>query len=247
VEIDARRERIATYAKWGLALAGAAIVAPVAFLAVKGIIGLAIAAALGTVVIAFAQPFANTVANWRMKAIKAEAERNPIETMQNLYLAKAKELERSDAAIQDFVAEILNFSDQLGAFKSQYPEEAAKYDELLSKMQDALSIMKSEQKIARIELDKFYKSIQKAEAIYRMATAAAKVTKLSGKAESQVFAQIRQQVAVDSVRGQLNRAFASLDTALERRTTIQQALPPGREVEVIEVKPAPEPIKVRRP
>ena len=237
---EARRERIATWVKWGVGLGAAAAISPFVFFAVKGLIGLALAAATALVIIQFARPFANLVAAWRMKAIVAVAEANPIETMRDLFMEKSKALEQADVDIQAFDTEIRNFADQVVDFKAQYPEEAEKYDELLERMREALKAMKAEQKLARAELEKFRQSIKKAEAIYKMALAAARVTKLSGRAEAQVFAQIRQEVAIDSVRTQLNRAFSGLDTALERRASVQQALPPAKHAEVIDVTPARE-------
>ena len=231
---DARKARITTLAKWGIGLAGAALISPVVFLAVKGIVGLAIAAALGFTLVQLAPLFALKVANWRMKALVAEVEKNPIETMRNLYVEKADELASADRNIEDFETEIRNFDDQVETFKAQYPSEAANYEELSRKMREALADMKREQTAARRELAHFEQQIRKAEAIYKMSTAAAKVVKLSRSAEAQVFARIREQVAFDAVRTQLNRAFSSLNNALERRSDARAALPEAKPATVID-------------
>jgi len=57
--------------------------------------------------------------------------------------------------------------------------------------------------------------------------AAQKVVKMSKSAEAQVFAKIKEQVAFDAVRTQLNRSFANLNLALERREDARAALPEG--------------------
>lgn len=246
MDIEARRERIALWAKIGLAGVAIVAVAPVVLLLIKGIVGLIVAGGLAFTAIMLAKPFSYWVANMRMKAIRFEAAQNPIETMLNLYREKALALEKAETSIQDFDTEIRNFADQVVDFKVKYPEEAVGYDELLLKMKEALRGMRSEHKEARAELEKFAASIQKAEAIYKMATAAARVTSLSGKAEAQVFAKIREAVAVDAVRTSLNRAFAGLDTALERRSDMQAALPAAQARATIEMPAARERVPVRR-
>jgi hypothetical protein len=236
MDSDARQQRIATVAKWGIGLAIAAGISPFIFFAVKGIIGLALAAAIGFVAIQLAPVFATKVANLSMRLLTAEAAANPIETMRNLYVEKSEDLERAGGAIEAFETEIRNFDDQVGTFKRDYPDEAAKYDELSEQMHAALADMKREQTQARKELHAFSQQIKKAEAIYKMALAANKVTKLSRSAEAKIYAQIKEQVALDSVRTQLNRAFAGLNSALERRAaagalelpTPVAALPPKR-------------------
>jgi hypothetical protein len=225
---DIRRQKLATLFKWGLGMVGAVLISPFVFLAVKGIAGLAIAAALGFTIIQLAPVFSLKLANWRMKLLVAEVEKNPIETMKNLYIEKTQELERADQNIVDFETEIGNFDSQLEGFKQQYPAEAASYQALSDKMHSGLADMKAQQTEARKALAAFSQQIKKAEAIYKMALAAQRVTQLSHSAEAKVFAQIKEQVAFDSVRTQLNRSFASLNLALERRADSKALLPdPG--------------------
>lgn len=219
---DLRRQKWATFFKWVLGLAGAVAVAPYVFLAVKGIVGLALAAAVGLVVTQLAPVFALALANLRMKLIEAAVEANPIETMKNLEIEKTKELEHADQNIVDFETEIGNYDSQLQGFKDQYPSEGATYQALSDKMHEALRQMKAEQSNARKALGEFHLKIQKAEAIYKMSLAAQRVAQLSRTAEARVFAQIKEQVAFDTVRSQLNRSFASLNLALERRTDATQ-------------------------
>ncbi|MGO9318455.1 MAG: hypothetical protein ACLPXT_13395 [Terracidiphilus sp.] len=218
---DVRRQKMATALKWGAGLVGAIVVAPFIFLAVKGIVGLAIAAAIGLVITQLAPVFAQKLANWRMKLVVDEVEKNPIETMQNLFIDKTRELERADNNIADFETEIRNFDDQVEGFKQQYPAEADSYETLSQRMHEALAGMKTEQSAARAQLSDFEKKIAKAKAIYKMSVAAQNVVKLSRSAEAEVFAKIKEQVAFDAVRSQLNRSFANLNLALERRTDAQ--------------------------
>ena len=214
---DVRRQKLATAFKWALGLAGAFLVAPYIFIAVKGMIGLALAAAVGLIITQLAPVFSLVLANLRMKLLIGEVQENPIETLLNLKAEKNAELEAADQKIVDFETEIGNFDDQLQDFSSQYPKEAPTYKTLSERMHVALTGMKQEQSNARRDLQELDRKIAKAQAIYKMSLAAERVTKLSSSAQARVFAQIKEQVAFDAVRTELNRSFASLNLAIERR------------------------------
>ncbi|OGM95256.1 hypothetical protein A2524_04405 [Candidatus Wolfebacteria bacterium RIFOXYD12_FULL_48_21] len=222
---DVRRKKLATRIKWGLGFGLAVIISPIVFMAIKGMIGLALAGAIGFALIQLAPTFSFKVANWRMKLLVSEVEANPIETMQNLLIEKQSELERASQKIVDFDTEVRNFDDQITTFQSQYPAEAANYVQLSEKMHTALEDMVTERNVAEHQLKDFGQQIKKAQAIYSMSMAAQKVTQLSKTAEAQVYADIKQQVAFDTVRTQLNRSFASLSQAVERRKATRAELP----------------------
>lgn len=226
---DPQHQRLATALKWGIGLLGAAIIAPVIFFAVKGLIGLAIAGIVGLTIVNFAPVVGMKLATWKLKLIEADAEDNPIETMQALYVDKTRELQEADQNIVDFEAEIGNFEDQVGELKRQYPTEAAAYDTLSNRLHESLVDLKEKQTDSRRDLADFNAKIKKAQAIFKVSLAAQRVTRLSKSAESQVFAQIREQVAFDSVRTQLNRSFASLNLSLARRIDAKAALPLPRQ------------------
>lgn len=223
---SARRERLATRFKWGLGLGAALLVSPVVFLVVKGIVGLTIAFVAGFTVIQLAPVFSLKLANWRMKLLVAEVEANPIETMRNLQIEKTDELNAADEKIAAFETEVLNFDDELKTFRDDYPDDATTYQKLSERMHEALEDMQRNQQGARVEVEALKGKIKRAEAIYKMALKAKAVTALSKTAEAEVFADIKQQVAFDSVRRQLNGAFANLNVALARREGQQlKALP----------------------
>jgi len=114
-------------------------------------------------------------------------------------------------------------------------------------MHEALAGMKTEQSAARAQLNDFERKIAKAKAIYKMSVAAQNVVKLSRSAEAEVFAKIKEQVAFDAVRSQLNRSFANLNLALERRADAQNmgALSAGSQ-SAINMHALPERVSVPR-
>jgi hypothetical protein len=236
MEGDIKRKKIEMYWKLGIGFAAVLLIAPLTGIILSGLLGLAglaVGAVVGLAAIQMAPVIATKFANWKMKTLVKEVEANPIETLQNLYIDKTKELQKADQNIADFETEIRNFDDQTKMFKQQYPEEASSYEELSGKMHEGLTDMKQEQKTARHELKNTEMQIKKAQAIYKMALAAQRVTALSKSAEAQVFAQIKEQVAFDSVRTQLNRAFSNLNVAIERRADHQVE---GRKLRPVELK-----------
>jgi archaellum component FlaC len=225
-----QRPRLAAVVKWGVALIGCAVVAPIAFLALKGVaflLAFGAAVGVGWAFIQFAPVFALVVANLRLKALVGEATRNPIETMKTLYVDKARELETAQGHIEDFQAEISNFDGSVAEFKRQYPGDAASYEEISQKMKAGLREMKQEQVEARAALDDLKERIKKAEMIFKMATAAQAITAMSRSGQQAVFQDIEAQVAFGAVQTKLNRSFASLDSALARRVE-RPALTPAR-------------------
>ncbi len=244
---EVRRKQLEKIFKWGFALIGAVVISPFVFLAVKGIIGLALAVITGMVIINFAPVFSTWLANKRIEMLVKVVEANPIETMQNLYAEKTTELESADHNIVDFETEIGNFDDQMDGFRKDYPKEVGTYEALSDKMHEGLGEMKTEQTQARQALADFNLKIKKAKAIYKMSLAAQKVTQLSKSAEARVFAQIKEQVAFDTVRTELNKSFASLNLALERRRDTRAALPEARSIPAIDVTSVKTPELVREP
>lgn len=220
MEPDDKKKKLATVLKWGGGIVGAAIVSPIVFLALKGVLGmiaLFVAAGAGMAILKLAPIASMKVSNVLIRGIVNEATANPIETMQNLLIEKTQELQEADKAIVDFETEVRNYDDQTKEFAKKYPDEAPSFNEISTKMHEGLEIQKLRQEEARAGLDDLTQKIAKAKAIYKMSLAANKVTSLSASAEKEVFQSIRQTVALDSVRTSLNHAFASLNMAISSR------------------------------
>lgn len=206
--------------KWLIGGVAAIVVSPVIFLAVKGMVGLACAFAVGTVITQLAPVFSLRLANWRVKLLIQAIEANPIETMINLRIEKEEELNKAGKEIVDFETAVRNYDDQVKDFSQTDPDEVAAFQEIADKMEEALRSMKQNRADAQTALELLISKIGKAERIYKMSLEAQKVTALSKTAEAKVFQEIKERVAFDTVRTQLNRAFASLSEAVDRRKQI---------------------------
>lgn len=213
-EQDRKRKRIETGVKIAAALGIGFLVAPFIFVAIQGLLGLVVAGAIGIAAINFAPVVAVKIANWRLKALKSEAMKNPVETLQNDYRNRETALADFREAINTFSAKVNSFADKVAAFKTQYPEEVEKFASQLSKMKQLLAIRHAKYKDASRELERYEEEIQKAGAIWEMGQAAAEMSKAAGMTEGDFYAKIMVETAINSVTENMNKAFAELETSL---------------------------------
>lgn len=214
MDLEVKRKRIETIVKVAAVGAVGFFVAPFVFIAIKGLIGLVVAAMVSLTAINLTPWFAAKVANWRLKAIKHEASKNPIETLQNEYQARHDALLVFERSIKAFSAEVMNFKDKLAGFKKSYPEEAPRFDGQFNNMQSLLLSRKEKYKLAYKNLEIFSGEITKASAIWDMAQAAAAMNKLAGVNEQEFLAKIQVETALDSVQKSMSIAFSDLEVSL---------------------------------
>ncbi len=158
--------------------------------------------------------FALAIGNARLKAIKAEAARNPVETLQNDYMKRQSALEEFRDKITSFSAEVMNFADKLVEFTQKFPAEAQKFKDNLAKMRQLLALRQRKYTQAQDNLASYDLEIQKAGAIWDMGQAAAKLNEAAGMTEDDFLAKIQVETALNSVQTNLNKAFADLEISL---------------------------------
>src|SRR3954467_3514537 len=110
---EQRKARFQKYVKIGAAVAAGLVFAPIAVAAIGGLVGLGVAAAIAIVGINMAPVFAEKMANLKMKLILEEAEKNPIETMLNIYADNQKTIAAKDEKIRNFDARLGDFKDKM--------------------------------------------------------------------------------------------------------------------------------------
>ena len=234
---DLELKKIKLDTKWKLTLGslGILVIAPLTttlLWSVLGLLGVILGAAIGLAAIAFAPIFSMKLANARIKAIMTEADKNPIQTMIGIHIARTRELAEKDQHLEDWDTELSNFDDEVIAMKKEYPEEAGKYERISAQMHDAIAEARKEQAQAGRDLYEFEQAIRKAKLLYKMALAAQRVTAFSKSAEEKVLENIKTEIAFDSVRSNLNRSFARLNTAMARRqerpALVPTAMPQAR-------------------
>jgi hypothetical protein len=107
--------------KWGkIVIAGLVCLAvsPIIFAVVKGALGLLIAFIVGATTLTFTPWFTMKLANWKVKAIVAEAKANPIETLTNLVIDSKKAFDTTE--VSDGVYQLIaKATHKKGTSKSQ--------------------------------------------------------------------------------------------------------------------------------
>lgn len=219
--MDAKQERIATIAKWGIGLVGAVVISPFVFLAVKGIVGLIIAVVLVTAAVQFAPAVGVWISNMALKSFIGAVEANPVESLKNLKIEKAEEADQTRKDIEAFDTELRNFKGQLKQVKRDFPEEAADYDAMVSAEEEGLSQMQEDYNEALAGLNQLDKEISKGEALWKLALSALRVTKLNKSQKEAVYQDIKKKTAFDAITSKVNQSFASLDASVRERKNRQ--------------------------
>jgi septal ring factor EnvC (AmiA/AmiB activator) len=211
-----------------------AVIAPIALLAIKGILGIAVAGGLGLLGLNVAPVFAQKMSNWKYRALDAEtvehmekvsnaAAQNPIETLINQSMEKRQASDQFRSAITMFRTEVSNFKTQIDGFAREYPEDVARFQSQLDAMNKLLKFREDRYKQLQVELDNFDSAIKRAQAMWKMSQAAQKMNKLAGMEIGDPFEKIKADSAINSVMTSMNKAFAEMETALLDNPELQKA------------------------
>ena len=194
---------------------GLFLISPFVLGAIQGLLGVIALGAIGLTANAFIPYFSLKLANWRISTLKAEAAQNPIETLQNDYLIKKDALTRFAESIRTFKAEIGVFGSKLNEFKKLYPQDTEKFDDQLKKMNQLLKLREDKYKEANQSLKNYENEIARANSMWEMAKAAARMHNASGVVNEEDFLQkIQKETALESVTRGMETAFADLETSL---------------------------------
>lgn len=214
IELENKRKRIDMAVKGAMLLATGFVAAPVVLVAVPGLLGLLATAAIAVMAANVAPVFSAKIANWRLKALKAEAFKNPVETLQNDYKKRESALGEFRNSINTFSSKVKSFADKVATFKVQYPEEVEKFKKQLEKMEQLLALRRRRYAEAKDQLERYQEEIVKAGAIWDMGQAAAEMSQAAGMTEGDWEAKIMVETALSSVTENMNKAFAELETSL---------------------------------
>jgi hypothetical protein len=227
VDIKQGIGRKAGFIKWGGAfvlfiLLGPAILAG----ALTGVAGI-IAAIIGLVLVHWLPVISLKVsnraaeakiieANRHIAALKAEATKNPIETLLREQKLKHQELDREAEAIQDFDREVENLKDTVQQEGSRIKSAAGrkKGEEVLQGMTRKLQYRRLAFQRAKEKLDAYDVKVEEAEALWRVALAAQRADAASGESNQDMFRKIMEETAFHSVASEVNMAMAGLRTSL---------------------------------
>lgn len=214
---DPRARFWGNLAKYGALLVAGFLVAPYIWVSIGGLIGLIVAAVVILAAWMFRPVAFSFAANMRLKLIKSEAAKNPVETLQNDLKDKAQALGKRKEAIETLNSQIRTFSDKVDEIKTRYGAEDAGYQKLSRDLADLRRVYAhrcEKWKEAREQLKLYEEEIQRANMIWEAAQAAAAARETSGLTEDEFFAKLRTETAFETIKKSYNDALASLDTAL---------------------------------
>lgn len=204
-------------AKWGLLLPVGFLVAPFIWVAIGGLIGLLVGAGILVATWMLRPVVFSAAANMRLKLIKAEASRNPVETLQEDLRKKTVALDERKTNIEKLNAQIRTFGDKVDDIAERYGKNDGGYIKLFTDLTGLRQIYKrrcEKWNEARLRLDQFSEQIDRANMIWEAAQAAAAARETSGLTEDEFFAKLRTETAFDAIQDSYNAALASLDTDL---------------------------------
>lgn len=247
---EQRAKRWGFVAKWAAFAIAGFLFAPYVMLTITGMLGLLVAGAIAGLTWVTLPAIESGATNLRLKLIKSEAAKNPIETLENEYLRRQLLLGERKQAIETFDAKTHTFGDKLDGFKRKYPSESAKFQAQYDQMNLLLHRQRDQWIEANKGLNMFNNEIEKAKAMWDMALAAAAAQAGSGLTNEDFYAKLKVETALDSVQDGMNRSFSQLDTLLMEgdndhpalENTAQAALPAP--THVVDINSAKHSIKV---
>ena len=229
---DPKNIRLATGIKWAIGIAAAVLIAPVVYLAIKGIVGLAVAAIAGLVAVNGMPVVAMKLANWKLRGMKWEARSNPIETRQALAIKARERIGEAEKAFTDFATEVRNFADEVNALSQSQPADAADFAEQLRKLRQLLALKEAGLKAARESADAFEAATERAARKWKVAQSAIRMNRLAGAAADDALSKILADESLDSVQTAMNRALSELDTAIAMSSPVMVTHQPAEVIEM---------------
>lgn len=214
---DPRAKRWGNFVKWAAILVVGFFVAPFIWIAIGGLIGLIVAAIVLTTTWMLRPWFYSVAANLRLKLIKNEARKNPVETLEEDLRSKHVTLEQRKTNIELLNGQIRSFADSVDEILRKYGKEDPAYIKLNEQLSDLKRIYKHRVERwneALKQLNRFAEEIERAKIIWEAGLAASAARETSGLTEDEFFAKLRTETAFDAIQDNYNQALASLDTAM---------------------------------
>jgi DNA repair exonuclease SbcCD ATPase subunit len=150
-------------------------------------------------------------ANRHLQAVKAEARKSPIETMQNVFQEQARQLKERADKITKFATKVNKYGQQVQELKKRFPSDAATFDRVHADMAELLKRRQAKWKEAKAKHDQSSHEIERAQAIWEMGQATAELRESAGDLEAEFMQKIRRETAMDAVQESLAAAMADLD------------------------------------
>lgn len=211
----------------GATLMALFFVAPIVAIALGVVVNIAAITAVGVGLLAawVARPWA--VLKWKnfvLKALKAEARANPIETLQNEYLTRRAVFEEANERLTTLVATRNTIGEKIAEFQNKH----GRTDAALQKMFDGLSKLIDQLQVslrtAKAKLDDFKKNLEYQSDRYKLAieTGALANELRQATGDTDPMQQFLHDEAMDSIRSEFNLSMANIHQLLLDDDTVPQ-------------------------
>ncbi len=222
---EQKKAQMTKLVKFGVIGFFAAVLAPVAWMAVTGIAGMMVAFGLAIVGINLGPVVALKATNMRYRALDAErvshiekvveaASVNPIETAVTQSQAFKDRGVKQLEAITTYATEVNNFETMTGGFAKKYPEAADRYKQQLEVMKKALKFKQEKYSELQQNIKLMDEQIDFLRANWKMSQALQRANALAGVDTEDPLAQLKTDSAIDAVVNSINRAFAEMDSSV---------------------------------
>lgn len=221
-DLPAWAERHAGKLKWAAFAAVCVLIAPIVLAGIGGLIGGIVFTAIGFTAMQLAPVFAKRIANMKkemmlaeanrhLEALKAEARKNPIETMQNVWLEQGRKLKTESDKIGKFATKVNKYGQQRDDLKRKFPGETAIFDKVHSDMSLLLQKRREKWQDSKTKHELAAAEIEKCQAFWAMGLATADLRQSAEDVEVEFMQKIRKETAIDAVMDQLASSMADLD------------------------------------
>lgn len=184
-------------------------------------------------------PLSRKLANWRIKEIKAEARKNPIETMENEALDMAGRIEKFKEALTTRKAQGAAWVAEIDELRKDDPEGAAVYDKEIEDYHTEMTTRDAELAQAVIDLEEFHEVIKKAARRWKVAQLSDEFRAANMSEREQYMRKIVIDEALTAVKDRAHEATARLNVdALVSRARSQHKAS-KKSAPVLENNPSP--------
>lgn len=241
---DPRARRWGNAAKWLLLFPLGFVIAPYIFTALFGLLGLVVGV-LGMVATWMLRPWVfMKAANLRLKFVKAEAAKNPVDTLQAEHLRQSKILEERKQGLESMSGAIRTLDQAIDSLEREFPD-SPELPQMRADQEELMALERSRQQDwqdAYVSLGEFAKEIKRVSKLWEVSLAAAKARQQSGLTEDEWLSKLKTQTSIDAIRTQLNTQLSALSTermqadadrVLKGKTT--KALPSSHAQAVIDI------------
>lgn len=216
--IEQKRATYDKYFKFAMVALAVLIISPIIFMIVKGIVGLIIAGLVGLIAVNAAPVISMKLANWKVKGIVSEAKENPIETMQNLLVAKKNAFMTFKRDVENATAGYKTFERKIEEFSKQYPQRAKEFMVQLEAMEKLVTQKQQALLQAQAAIKEGDNKLTEMKAFWDMSQIAQEANKSAGMNTGDIFEALKLETSCSAVFDSMNRAFAEMEVASQLST-----------------------------